>query len=107
MREEIPSDVETGLFSSDLLRARRTAEAISAAVDVVPVLDRRLREKSYGVAEGRPQEWLDRRFVPPPIFGERMSHDEGVVGAETKAAFAERIYAAMAEILARARPSSR
>ncbi|MFE4772930.1 histidine phosphatase family protein [Streptomyces sp. NPDC056713] len=64
-----------------------------------PILDRRLREKSYGEAEGKPQEWLDRRFVPPPAVGERMDHDENVKGAETKAAWAQRVYAAMDEIL--------
>ncbi|HEY0803530.1 MAG TPA: histidine phosphatase family protein, partial [Pseudonocardiaceae bacterium] len=66
---------------------------------VEPVADRRLREKSYGVAEGRPQGWLDQRFVPPPQVGERMRHDEGVPGAETRADLARRVYAAMERIL--------
>jgi probable phosphoglycerate mutase len=66
---------------------------------VEPVLDRRLREKSYGEAEGKPQEWLNQRFVPPPAAGDRMEHDEGVPGAETKMAFAQRVYAAMDAIL--------
>jgi probable phosphoglycerate mutase len=89
------------VFSSDLLRARRTADATATALNTVPVLDSRLREKSYGVAEGRPQSWLDERFIPPPPAGDRMSHDEGIPGAETKAEFAERIYAAIDEILTR------
>jgi probable phosphoglycerate mutase len=58
-------------------------------------------EKSYGIAEGRSQRWLDERFVVPPIAGDRMSHDEGVPGAETKADFASRIYAAMDAIVNR------
>ena len=87
------------VFSSDLLRTRRTAEPIAAALGTVAVVDRRLREKSYGDAEGRPQRWLDERFVVPPATGDRMSHDEGVSGAETKADFAARIYAAMDAIL--------
>lgn len=89
------------VFSSDLLRARRTADAIATTLNTVPFLDPRLREKSYGVAEGRQQSWLDERFIPPPAVGDRMSHDEGIPGAETKAAFAERIYVAMAEMLSR------
>jgi probable phosphoglycerate mutase len=89
------------LFSSDLRRTRRTAEEIAELFGVTPVLDRRLREKSYGAAEGRPQAWLDQRFIPPPAVGERMGHDEGVPGAETKAACARRIYTAMDEILRR------
>lgn len=92
-------DRHVEVFSSDLLRARRTADAIATVLHKVPVLDARLREKSYGVAEGRPQAWLDERFIPPPAVGDRMSHHEGIAGAETKAEFAERIYAAMDEIL--------
>jgi probable phosphoglycerate mutase len=92
-------DRHAEVFSSDLLRTRRTADAIATVLHNVPVIDARLREKSYGVAEGRPQAWLDERFIPPPADGDRMSHHEGVAGAETKAEFAERIYAVMAEIL--------
>ena len=68
---------------------------------VEPVEDRRLRERSYGEAEGRPQEWLDQRFVPAPAIGDRMGHGVGVRGAETTRAFARRVYAAMNEILRR------
>ncbi|WP_281262621.1 histidine phosphatase family protein [Nonomuraea fuscirosea] len=49
----------------------------------------------------RPQEWLDQRFVPPPADGERLEHDEGVAGAETKEMLARRVYAAMDEIVRR------
>jgi probable phosphoglycerate mutase len=87
------------LFSSDLQRTLRTAEEAAERFGVEPVLDRRPREKSYGEAGGKPQEWLDRRFVPPPAVGERMDHDEGVEGSETTAAWSQRIYAAVDEIL--------
>ncbi|WP_406016146.1 histidine phosphatase family protein [Streptomyces sp. NBC_00984] len=99
LRAQVPDDAEVELFSSDLQRTLRTAEEVAQLFGVKPTLDRRLREKSYGEAGGRPQEWLDQRFVPPPAVGERMEHDEGVEGAETKAACAQRIYAAMDEIL--------
>ncbi|MDT0446453.1 histidine phosphatase family protein [Streptomyces johnsoniae] len=99
LRAQVPDGTEVELFSSDLQRTRRTAEEVAELFGVKPVLDRRLREKSYGSAGGRPQEWLDRRFVPPPAVGERLEHDEGVAGAETKAAWARRIYAAMDDIL--------
>lgn len=89
------------VFSSDSLRAKRTAEPIGAALNTTPVPDRRLREKSYGAAEGRPQDWLDRRFLPSPAVGDRLWHDEGIAGAETKGAFAQRIYSAMDDVLAR------
>ncbi|MEU6510139.1 histidine phosphatase family protein [Streptomyces sp. NPDC046942] len=101
LRTQVPDDAEVELFSSDLRRTRRTAMEVAELFGVQPVLDRRMREKSYGEAEGRPQEWLDQRFVPPPAVGERLEHDEGVEGAETKAAWVRRIYAALDEILQR------
>lgn len=101
LRAQIPDGADVELFSSDLQRTRQTAEKVAELFGVKPVLDRRLREKSYGEAGGRPQEWLDRRFIPPPAVGERLEHDEGVAGAETKAALARRVYAAMDDILQR------
>ncbi|WP_405160850.1 histidine phosphatase family protein [Nocardia sp. NBC_01499] len=74
----MPDSAEGQLDSSDLQRTRQTAVAVSDRFGVQPILDRRLREKSYGEAEGRPQAWLDQWFVPPPVAGDRMGHDEGV-----------------------------
>jgi probable phosphoglycerate mutase len=100
LRARIPDDAEVELYTSDLKRTRQTAVVVGDRLGVEPISDPRLREKSYGEAEGRPQVWLDERFVPPPAFGERLDHDEGVPGAETKRACARRVYAAMEEILA-------
>ena len=83
------------IVSSDLLRTRQTAEVIADALGVPVELERGLREKSYGVAEGRPQSWLDERFITPPSAGERMDHDEGIDGSETKLEWFTRVYAAM------------
>lgn len=98
---EIPTEVGAEVFTSDLQRARRTADQIGDVLQTVVTSDPRLREKSYGAAEGRPQHWLDDRFIPPPPTGDRLSHDEGIPGAETKAVFAARVYSAMKDITAR------
>ena len=60
-----------------------------------------LREISYGEAEGRPQSWLDERFIFPPAEGNqrRLDHQHGIPGAETRRAAAARIYRAMDHIL--------
>ena len=87
-------------YSTDLRRAHAVAAKIAAALEVPVVSDPGLREKSYGEAEGRPQSWLDERFIPPPATGDRMGHHEGVAGAETKREFATRIYAAIDRALA-------
>lgn len=46
---------------SSRTRRQRTTSRVSWVDGTIP--DRRLREKSYGEAGGKPQEWLDRRFV--------------------------------------------
>jgi 2,3-bisphosphoglycerate-dependent phosphoglycerate mutase len=101
LRKAIPAQAVPQIFSSDLLRARQSAAAIGDLFGVDVIIDWRLREKSYGEAEGRQQSWLDQRFIPPPAAGDRMNHHEGVEGAETKTAFVERVYAALADILGR------
>jgi 2,3-bisphosphoglycerate-dependent phosphoglycerate mutase len=100
IREMVPEDATVELWSSDLRRCTEVADRIAEVLDVPAVTDPGFREKSYGVAEGGPQAWLDERFVPPPIDGDRMDHFEGVEGSETKRAFAERLYAAMDKALA-------
>ena len=101
LRARIPGGAPVELFSSDLQRAHQTASAIGNTLRTEPILMPGLREKSYGEAEGRPQSWLDDRFVPPPASGDRMHHAEGVCGSESRAVFAERIYAAVENILER------
>ncbi len=101
LAETVPRGAEVELFTSDLRRTAQTADAIAAALDVVPVAMIDLREKSLGVAGGKPQKWLEDRFVPPPAVGERMHHHEGVDGAETKAELATRVYRAVEAIVAR------
>lgn len=92
-------DPGAALFTSDLQRTQQTAEAIAPLLQVEPRPLPQLREKSYGEGEGRPDAWLRERFVPPPAAGERMHHDEGIAGAEPKAEWARRVYAAMSVIM--------
>ncbi|MEJ7831814.1 MAG: histidine phosphatase family protein [Nocardioides sp.] len=99
LRARIPRGCDVELFSSDLQRTRQTARAIGDRLDVDVTAEPGLREKSYGEAEGRPQAWLDERFVPPPPDGDRMHHDEGIAGSETRWSLATRVYAAVYKIL--------
>jgi len=97
LRELIPAPT-IELYSSDLRRAVETATPIARLFGVEAALVPGLREKSYGVAGGRPQSWLDERFVPPPATGERLDHDEGIEGAETKLEWVTRVYRAVGRI---------
>ena len=46
------------LYSSDLLRARQTAEAIGACLGVEPILRPELRERNLGKCCGQSVQWL-------------------------------------------------
>jgi probable phosphoglycerate mutase len=100
LRELVPDDEVAQVYSSDLWRASQTAQAVVTTFGTELVYDERLREKSYGIAEGKPQAWLDEQFIPPPSDGDRMHHHEGIDGAETRHDLAVRVYAAVDDILA-------
>ncbi len=90
------SQSETHLYSSDLSRTMETAELIAAQLGVKVQATEALREMSYGIAEGKPQKWLDDRFVPAPDHN-RLDHMY-CEGGETKRAFVLRIYEAVQQI---------
>lgn len=95
LRELIPAAVSAELYSSDLRRTSQTASVIAEQLSLTVRTTPDLREKSYGEAEGQLQAWLNERFVFPPRTGNRLDHDEGLAGAESRREFATRIYRAM------------
>ncbi|PJO48094.1 histidine phosphatase family protein [Ochrobactrum sp. MYb29] len=97
---KIVGDRKVEVFSSDLLRASQTAGAIAEHFGGTVIVSPDLREISYGEAEGKPQAWLDERYIPAPDDN-RMDHQVGIVGAETRRQAAERIYRAVDKIVAR------
>jgi 2,3-bisphosphoglycerate-dependent phosphoglycerate mutase len=88
------------IYSSDLLRAAQTAEPIAARLGAPVTHWSDLRERSYGVAGGKPDSWLDGRVVFVGKDGDRLDHRDGIEGAETKREFLTRIYRAMDRIVA-------
>jgi 2,3-bisphosphoglycerate-dependent phosphoglycerate mutase len=87
------------LISSDLLRCSQTADIIGRQLQLTPRLTPDLREMSYGVAEGKPQAWLDSRRLPVPEEG-GLDDTGGIESAESRRQTGTRIYRAMDEILA-------
>jgi broad specificity phosphatase PhoE len=51
------------VLTSDLLRAIETAEIVAGVLAVPLVVDRRLRERALGAAEGRPASAIPRRWL--------------------------------------------
>ncbi len=93
---------QVAVVSSDLVRCRRTAELVAAALGegVRVRLDRRLREQSYGAAEGRPVGSCAWR--PLAAGDDALHHHDGVPGSETRWQVAERVHASVREHLAAA-----
>ena len=98
LRVDIPEQVPVALHSSDLRRCIQTADVISRHLGARVQSSLDWREMSYGEAEGRPQAWLDARFIVPPKSGNRLDHQVGIPGAETRREFASRIYRAMEQV---------
>jgi len=92
------------LFSSPLRRAAQTAVAIGARLDLTPNLDACLREIGCGIAEGRPQGWLEAHYRPFPEGSARLDH-QICEGAETRRSAAARIFPAVARLRDDPRPT--
>jgi probable phosphoglycerate mutase len=73
----------TALVSSDLVRARQTAEPIAAATGLELALDERLRERSVGVFDGLLFTEAEARY--PEAWARMVARDHDAVpeGAET------------------------
>jgi probable phosphoglycerate mutase len=99
LRTEIPADATVELYSSDLKRTKQTADVIGERFGLDPVLDARLRESRFGEAEGHPQSRWDELFIPP-ADGDPMAH-RVIPGAESKAELAQRMYAALDDLVGR------
>lgn len=99
LRADIPEGVPIEIHSSDLRRCMQTADVISRCLGGLVQATADLREISFGEAEGKPQAWLDARFIFPPRTGNRLDHQFGIPGAETRRECASRIYRAMENLV--------
>lgn len=91
------------LYSSDLSRAHDTARAIAALTGHAIRIDRRLRERGFGIFEGLNREEMEARY---PAEYERFRDrdpDYAVPGGESPRAFYERSLACFRELVERHR----
>ncbi len=84
------------LYSSDLLRAKETADIVSEILGIGISLEPGLRERNYGIAKDRTSKWLKERISPLPKVG-RIDH-RPIEGAETYREFYIRVEDAMERI---------
>lgn len=90
----------TRIISSDLLRARDTAQALAALTGLDVVTDVRLRETFAGVWEGLTFEEISRDYPADALRWEQDEADARAGGGETRAEVAERMRTAVLEALA-------
>ena len=101
--QSLIEDREPKITTSDLKRAKETGEIIAKSWAGECSVDPDLREISYGIAEGRPETWLNERITPAPDDN-RLDH-LNIEGGETKRAFVTRVYTAMDRIVAEPHPN--
>lgn len=59
------------MYSSDLLRAKQTAEIIGKHLEITPILTKELRERNLGSAVGKSVTWLHENQKP---FFDNIDH---------------------------------
>ena len=95
-RDLFQRHVPTRIVSSDLIRARATAQAVADLTGLAVELDPRLRERDFGDWEGLTAQEISGRW-PDEYAVWRSGHDPQRTGAETRAAVAERMEQAISE----------
>ena len=64
------------MYSSDLLRARHTAEMIASYLNITPIITDVLRERNLGAAVGQSVKWLKENIeCQEKTVDDRMFHD--------------------------------
>lgn len=83
------------LVASDLGRTRRTAEILNASMGLPIAFDAGLRERCFGIGEGRLYAELDAEY--PELFSRvrQTDPDYAIPGAESRAQFHQRTIAAL------------
>lgn len=64
------------MYSSDLLRAKNTAEIISKHLAISPIITKTLRERNLGMAVGKSVQWLRENIkCQEKTIDDKMFHD--------------------------------
>jgi broad specificity phosphatase PhoE len=98
LAEQIAERGIASLWSSDLSRARETAEIVGARVGMAPILDWRLREGNRGRWEGHLFEEIVRAEPEDYAAWKRAGGEFRFPGGESLAEQQERVIAALRDI---------
>ena len=104
LADRLDGEAITAVYSSDLDRARETAEILAARLDLPVVLDPALRERDFGSWEGKTVDELEEQW--PGAWARWREGNEGEGDVEDHLALAERVRDAIRR-LAAAHPGER
>ena len=93
----------SAIYSSDLLRARQTAEAIAVPLGLPVILEPRLREINLGVWEGMASEDIEAQYPQELADRARDPFYTPAPNGESPSEVAERVHKAVNEIADRYR----
>jgi len=68
------------MYSSDLLRAKQTAEFVAEYLNIVPIIAAALKEQNLGEAVGKSEEWARKNT----IVWMKTIDDKPFIGSESK-----------------------
>lgn len=94
LAEALADEELNAIYSSDLSRARQTAEAVARARGLAVRLDAGLRERAFGRFEGLSWEEIDQGYPGDAARWRRREPDFAVGGGESLIAFSARCVAA-------------
>jgi len=104
LADELAGESIAAVYSSDLDRARETAEILAARLDLPVVVDQALRERNFGSWEGKTVDELEARW--PGAWARWRDGNEGEGDVEDHLALAQRVRGAIHR-LAAAHPGER
>jgi len=104
LADELAREPITAVYSSDLDRARETAEILAGRLDLPVVVDPGLRERNFGSWEGKTVDELEARW--PGAWARWRDGNEGEGDVEDHLALAARVRDAVHR-LAAAHPGER
>ena len=101
MAQSLAGETFDAIYSSDLSRARATAEALAAIAGPEVRSDPGLRERGFGVFEGRSYREIENELPEQAARWRRREPDFGAEGGETLAGFYDRAIASATRLAAR------
>lgn len=99
LAEELEDPRQFVFLSSDLTRARQTAEIVGEHLGIVPQLTEKLRETKTGAATGQTREWAKAHRLPRPEGVSKVDH-RWYENGETMRELYERMGSVVEELLA-------